>query len=290
MFDVLVTGSVLYTGREIIRDGYVYVKNGKIIDYGPSPVPEDYTYVNLVLGGQGRIIVPSLTAVIDAPAYPLRIRRLSLGERARFYQETPPSLAATLSLPAIYEAHMAGVGHVITEYSSIELPNTLRSMIGGVYSLAYPSCLGEPPGEPPGVVPVYGEDCEGDGIVEVRGDSGFTGGERVLALYHRLSYTRLEGDPLEESNRLRRAIGLGPAVIERDARAEIAVYDASRPPGMFLDRAGEEAVRRIYSSGARLETLMVGDAILVDQGEHLYIVEKHFSEARRAGLRILERR
>lgn len=290
VFDVLITGSILYTGREIIKDGYVYIKNGKIIDYGQSPVSEDYTYVNLILGGSGRIIVPSLTAVIDAAAYPLRLSSPSLKERVEFYGKIPPSEAVTLSLPAVYEAHMAGIGHVIIEYTSLELPNTLRSLIGGKYGLAYPSCVGKPPGEPPSVITVYGEGCGESGQVEVRDGSGYVSGERVLALFNRATYSRLEGDPLTESNRLREAIGLKPATIEKNERAEIAVYNASRPPGMFLDKAGEDVIRRIYVSGARLETLMVGDAILVDQGEHLYIVEKHFSEARKAGLRILERR
>lgn len=290
MFDVLITGSVLYTGSELIRDGYVYVKNGKVVDYGQSPVPEEYTYVNLIIGGSGRIIVPSLTALLDAASYPVRLASPSLRDRVRFYQDMSPSEALAIALPAVYEAHMAGIGYIILEYTSLELPNTLRSQIGGRYGLAYPSCMGDPPGDPPSVVTVYGEGCGDSGHVEVRGETGFIGGERVLALFHRKSYSRLDGDPLTESNILRRVMGLKPAGIERNERAEIAVYDASRPPGMFLDKAGEEVVRRIYVSGARLETLMVGDAILVDQGEHLYIVEKHFSEARRVGLRVLERR
>ncbi len=291
MFDVLVTGSILYTGQDIIRDGYVYIKNGKVIDLGKAPVPEEYTFVNLVLGGAGRIIAPSLTAIIDAVSYPIRMKQPSLPERLAFYERLGISEAVTLALPAVYEAHMAGIGHVIVEYTSLELPNRLLAEVGGRYGLAYPACKGGLiASETHIVVSLEGEGCNGEGLVHVEGPSGSIGGNKVLALFRRLTYSRLEGDPLEESNRLRRAIGLGPALIDKGVRAEIAVYDVSRPPGMFLDYANEDVIKKIYVSGARLETLLVGDSILVDQGEHLYIVEKHFSEARRRGTRLLERR
>ncbi len=291
VFDVLITGSVLYTGRELIKDAYVYVKNGRVIDYGVSPVPEDYTYATLVLGGEGRIIVPGLTMIIDAPAYPLRIYRPSLKDRSGMYNLLSPSEAMTLSLPAIYEAHISGATTVLVEYKSLDIVAGLETGIGGFYGLAYPACLGEPPRhEAIPIVTVHGEGCDGEGIVEVRGDWGFIGDDRVLALFHRPTYSRLEGDPLEESARLRKAIGLGDPQVKRNERAEIAVFNSSRPPGVFLDRAGEDVIRRIYSTGARIESLMAGESILVDQGEHLYIVEKQFSEARRIGLRFLRRR
>jgi len=291
LFDVLVTGSALYTGAELVRDGYVYIRNGRVEDYGPSPVPEDYTYATLILGGEGRIIVPGLTMLIDAPAYPARIYEPSLRARAGMYSRLTPSEALTLSLPAIYEAHMAGATTVIVEYGSVELASRLEALIGGYYGIAFPSCLGEPPSsEAVPVVTIYGEECGEEGQIEARGDRGYHEGDPVLALFHRPSYTRLEGDPLIESAKLRRLLGLRGPSIHRGARAEIAVFDASRPPGAFLDRASEDVIRRIYSSGVRLESLIAGQAILVDQGEHLYIVEKQFSEARRAGLRLLERR
>ncbi len=291
MFDILITGSALYTGSELVRDAFVYIKNGKIEDYGESPVPEDYTYATLILGGEGRIIVPGLTMVLDAPAYPVRIYKPSLEWRSRFYSMITPSEALTLSLPAIYEAHFAGATTILVEFTSIELPISLESKIGGYYGLAYPACREEPPRhESIPVLTLYGENCGAKGDIEVRGSQGYVDGEEALALFHRPSYTRLEGDPLTMSRRVRKALGLEGPSIEKGVRAEIAVYNASRPPGAFLDKAGEEVIRRIYSSGAKIESLIAGQTILIDQGEHLYIVEKQFSEARRAGMRLLKRR
>ena len=293
MVDVLVYGSLVFTGSEVIREGYVYIKNGRIVEYGEQPTPEDYTYAALVLGGEGRIIAPGLTAVIASITYPFRYKRLGVDDRLRIYKSISREDSVKLSLPAIHEAHLHGVTTVVVEALDPSIPKTLEELIGGSYALASPSCPGKrPPETPPGVVGVVtirsGECSEGD-IVEGDDGFGYLGGERVLAFLarHTLSPANI-GEAYRASNNLRRAMGLDDSRIEKGRVAELAVFDATKPPGFLLDRAGEGVADTLYSAGVRAETIIVGDHVLVDGGEHLYIVEKHFREARRTALRLLE--
>jgi len=284
VLEVLVTGSAVYTGSETLRDGYVYIKGGRVVAVGSGVPPEDYTFAHLVLGGEGRIIAPSLTAIVDAPAYPWRFALRGLRERVDLYGRLSQEAAVAASLPAVYEAHVHGVGRIVVEYSGAGLPGELASRVGGFYALAYPACLGGAPSSPFGVVMVAGEGCEGEAQVVYSGGSARAGEGEVLALTAKPVYRPWGSGVEEASNRLRRLLGLGPATIKEGVQAEIVVYDASRPPGMFLDSA-EDPARLAYESGLRAETLVLGDAVLVDQGEHLYIAEKQFSEARSLALR-----
>jgi len=284
VLEVLITGSVVYTGSEVVRDGYVYVKGGRVVAVGSGLPPEDYTFAHLILGGEGRVVAPSLTAIVDAPAYPWRFNVRGLGARVGLYRRLTQEEAFAASLPAVYEAHVHGVGRVVIEYSGAGLPGELAARVGGFYSLAYPACLGEAPSSPFGVVTVAGEGCGGDATVAYSGGSARAGDGEVLALVGRAVY-RPSGEGVEDaSNRLRRLLGLAPASIKEGSQAEIVVYNAARPPGMFLDRADDPA-RLAYESGLRAETLLLGDTVLVDQGEHLYIAEKQFSDARSLALR-----
>jgi len=290
MVDILVTGSILYTGESVVKDGYVYVKNGRIIDLGGGGPPEDYTYATLLLGGPGRIIAPGLTAIIDAPAYPIRFLRPTLGSRVRLYHAMDDRTALTAALPAVYEAHLAGITRVVTEYTGPSLPYSLSNRVGGLYGLALPACTSQGVPEALPSVAVSGEGCEGEAPLQVVGDEAYHGGEPVLALLRRTSYTRLPEDAYERSIRLRSLMGLPERVLEPGNPAELVVYNVARPPAMFLDYAGEEAIRKVYSSGARVESLVSGETVVVDQGDHLYIVERDFREARALLGRLLERR
>jgi len=291
MVDILVTGSLLVTDDEIIKDGFVYIRNGRILDYGGGgPPPEEYTYATLILGGPGRIIAPGLTAIIDAPAYHARFARPGLGDRVSLYRGLDEKTALLASLPAVYEAHLAGVTRILVEYLSPSLPISLESRVGGLYGLAAPACAVKRLPETPLSVHIAGEGCEGEAPIRVEGEEAYSDEGPVLALLRRTSYTLLPADAYERSMRLRRLLGLAGGVIDKERVAEIAVYNVARPPAMFLDYAPEDVVRRVHASGARVESVISGDTVVVDQGEHLYIVERDFKEARRILPGLLERR
>ncbi|MCS7107256.1 MAG: hypothetical protein NZ902_04030 [Acidilobaceae archaeon] len=288
--DILLTGSVIFTGERVLRRGYVYVKDGKIEGVGEGVVPEEYTYATLVLGGEGRIIAPGLAALASIATYPIRLRKPSMAERVRFYKSSGLKTLMTASLPAVYELHMSGVTVVIVEGLDVSLPLELSKTVGGFYGLAVPVCSGVQPDYVPGLVAVAtlsGEGCEGEGeIREVEG-KGMTKLGSVLSFFNSISFSLGSSpDPWEENVALRKALSLPPPVIKPGRIAEIAVFDASRPPAMLLDLADDRDIVKVYSSGARLESLIAGEDILVDTGEHLYITEKQFRETRNLAERL----
>ncbi len=295
MVDVLITGSVIFTGERFIRNGYVYIRDGRVDSVGEAPVPEEYTYATLILGGPGRIIVPGLTVLASVASYPLRLSMPSMGSRVKFYASNDLKTLILASLPAVYELHMSGATTIIVEGLTPELPLELSRLIGGFYGLAVPVCSGVEPRYVPGLasaITIAGSECEGESdIVEING-RGFKGSSRLLSVFGGLSYTISKigsEDPWVESLELRRALLLPPPAIKPGRVAEIAVYDVSRPPAMLLDMADESKVLKVYVSGARLETLIAGEDVLVDTGEHLYIVEKHFNEFRRLAEKLVSK-
>lgn len=287
--DVLVTASVVYTGDRVLRDGYVYIKGGRIVDVGEAPVPDEYTYATLVLGGEGRIAAPGLAVYVDAPAYPIRGLRPNLAERVKFYERLDTESLALLSLPAVYEAHMAGVSTLVVEAPSKAVAVDLASRVGGYYLAAIPTCS-EASGE--GMARVGGDGCpeEGADLVLAGGEVKASRG-RVLGAYSALNYratwTSAPG-VYEGSLSLREALGIPGGKIEKGARAEIVVYDARRPPGMLADLY-ELSLDEVYRLGSPVESLIAGDEVLVDGGEHLRITTRHFNEVRRFASSLLSR-
>ena len=293
MVEVLITGSVVIVNEnEIIKDGYVFIRNGILEDFGQQPPPEDYTYASLILGGEGRIVAPGLTAVASPISYPFRFLRPSLKRRVELLKRLSPSEAALLSLAGVYELHMSGVTTIVAEGISYEYISRLKELAGGRYGLAFPSCEGRPPESPEwsvGSLLIADESCEGSWDVRMRDDiweSSF--GSEALVLINRpsCSLSGMRGI-VEKSNVIRRILGLSNLELRKRALAEVAIYNVRRPPAMFLDMAPKDYLKDVYSSGAKVETLVVGEEVLVDGGEHLYIVEKHFNEIRKVVLRLL---
>lgn len=287
--DVLITASIVYTGKRVLRNGYVYIRGGRVVDVGEGPVPEDYTYATLILGGEGRIVAPGLAAYVDAPAYPIRGLRPSLAERARFYERLDAGSLALLSLPAIYEAHMAGVTTVVVEAPTSRLASDLEEGVGGYYVAAVPTCVADR-GE--ARVKVGGDGCPEDGAeIIVSGGTVRVGGAEVpgsaSALSLRAAITRVRGVH-EGSLRLRERLGIPGGVIEKDARAEVVVYDARKPPALLVDLY-DLPLDELYRLGATVESLVAGDEVLVDGGEHLRITDKHFGDVMRLASSLLRR-
>jgi len=298
LIDVIVLGSVVFTGDEVIREGYVYVRDGRVEDVGEQPPPEEYTYATLVLGGEGRIVVPGLTAVADAAAYVIRLLEPGMPDRLRFYRALDDRTMAHASLAGVYELHMSGVTSILLEGLSYGFISEVRNIAGGKYGLAVPTCSGTRPDTPEwslGTLIVSDEQCEGESHIRLAAESRSTdGGEEVLALVSPVSYS-IAGykGAWRASENLRRIMGLDPQGIRAGLLAEIVVFDARRPPGMLLDIMEDSWYRilpSLYEYGLRVESVMIGDDIVVDGGEHLNIVEKHFSEIRRMAGSLLRKR
>ena len=268
MYDVLISGSLLYTGDEVIREGYVYVRGGRIADYGSGPAPEDYTYATLVLGGPHRVIVPGLAVAADVAAYPIRFRSPSMLDRVKFYNSVSPELLALGAIFGVYELHMSGVTSIIIESIDERVVDAVAKVAGGFYGIAWPSCAGEPESTSKPLVIVGSDECPAPETPP-------------LFLESRPSYS-LSGLDAEKvwlkSLELRKKAGLPGGRIREGERAEIAVFDARRPPLAFIEQTPEKVAVAPFL-GAKVETLLAGDEVLVDAGQHLNIVLKHFTEA-----------
>ena len=271
---VLINASAVYTGKELLKDAYVYIEDGVIKEVGPQPAPDEAQAATLLLGGEGRVIVPGLAAVADVAAYPIRFRRPNINERLQYYKSLSDRELFTASLPGVYELHLMGVTTIFVESLSPSLPVELSRRIGGFYGAARPSCA-EPYAIQPilrGLLTIGGEGCPGGDVKD--------GQDELLVLTGRSGY-QLDslGDVLEKSQRLRRLAGLQEARVEPQQVAELVVYDTSKPPAMMMYAAGPEEIKGIYLTHASVESVIAGMDILVEMGEHMRIGRKHLNEA-----------
>ena len=271
---VLINASAVYTGKELLKDAYVYIEDGVIKEVGPQPAPDEAQAATLLLGGEGRVVVPGLTVVADVASYPIRFRRPNISERLQYYKGMSDRELFTASLPGVYELHLMGVTTIFVESLSPSLPVELSRRIGGFYGAARPSCA-EPYAIQPilrGLLIIGGEGCPGGDVKD--------GQDELLVLTGRSGY-QLDslGDVLEKSQKLRRLAGLQEARVEPQQVAELVVYDTSKPPAMMMYAAGPEEIKGIYLTHASVESVIAGMDILVEMGEHMRIGRKHLNEA-----------
>jgi len=269
VYDVIITGSVVYTGGEVLREGYVYIKSGRIVDVGEGPVPEDYTYATLVLGGPHRVITPGLAVAADVATYNYRLLKPSARERGEILKRTSRERQFLASLFGVYELHLSGATTILVESLDASLVRAIEEAAGGFYGVAMPACWGAPlPGDIAGVR-VDLEGCEGGGV----------DWREILYFENRLAYSPIgEHDVWVRSMKLRQAAGLAGGTLKEGERAEVAVYDARLPPLAFIESNPEAAVLA-PTLGARVESLIAGDEVLVDAGQHLNISPKQLADA-----------
>ncbi len=269
--EILVIASKIYTGDRVLKGGYIYVKDGMIESLGEGPVPEDLTFAALILGGEGRVVAPGLALAADVAAYPIRHLKPAPARKRELYRSLGLEASFTSALPAVYELHVHGVTTIFVEYENPELATKLSETVGGSYGVAMNSCW------------------DFRTLETLRGLSGAItagacGGPPMLESPPVYTPAVFEM-PWKVSEEVRKAAGMEAGGIREGVRAELAVFNFSRPPGMLLDRHDID-LNTLYKLGLRVESLIVGDEVLVDGGEHLYIVDKHFSEARKLAERI----
>jgi len=294
MVEILILGSRLIVDKnEVIKDGYVFIRNGIVEDFGEQPPPEDYTYASLVLGGEGRVVAPGLTALASPISYVLRFYRPSMKRRIDLLKALSESERVLLSLAAIYELHLSGITTIIVEGLDYGYVTKIKEKAGGNYGLAFPSCEGSSPNAPEwsiGTLRISDPSCS-DSADIIKNENLWINseGSEVLSLINKsIKDIYSNSNILEKSSNLRKVLGLGNISVKRKNSAEIVIYDVRKPPAMMLDLAPDREVLNIYSSGAKVESVVIGEDVLVDGGEHLYIVEKQFKEIRTLMIKILE--
>jgi len=264
MVDILVTGDTVFTGDEILPDGYVYIEDGKVKAVGSGLPPEDLTYASLILGGRGRIIVPAIAWPVDPVGYVLKTPSCNPPSVPCTLRRSLGSNEARLALAAVLEANMHGVGIPLLVVSSPSVAVAVAEMLGSPMGALVPGECG--PAEPHPRLAAVARPPREPSVCPAR------------------DLCR-SGNAYEASRELARALGMREPRIHEGGTAMIAIFDSTRPPLLGAAVRSVEDAGSVYGTGATAESLIVGEEILVEVGEHLYIVEKHVRDA----LRIAEK-
>ncbi len=347
MVKILINGATILTlsmvHDPVIERGYVYIKDGKIMEVGRGEPPEDLKYPELLINGAGRIVMPGLsTAFTTVTLYPFRYRVTDVDWE--YVKEFLTTLTRTdvyyLAAMAFMEMMTRGVTSALV--TDIYLDNVARAAHdAGIYvTLAPPMNVGlddfnpenevrlltsrwhgkvsevraalltygEPTGEFIELLSKYrlrGYVLKGEGVKEGLGDatyinpkgpvpsacsvirygdglSRWSEGEG-LGIGVRPAYSMIDvvrdtslRTGVSEIDVLHAAVAtnnklighsLGP--IEVGATANIVMLDTSSPPGWPPPRRIDDIVRAVTHGDLRVETVIVGDNILVDAGETL---------------------
>jgi len=347
MVSILINGATILTlsviHDPVIEKGYIYVKNGKIMEVGKGEPPEDLKYPELLINGTGRIVMPGLsTAFTSITLYPFRYRVTDVNWR--YIKEFLTTLTRTdvyyLAAMAFMEMMSRGVTSALV--SDIYLDNVARAAHdAGIYvTLAPPLNAGLEDFNPENEVRLlmsrwhrkvsevraalltYEELTEeftnlldkyrlrgyvlkakrvmselsnivyinprcsvsdtldviryGDGISHwVNGEGLGIGVSPAYSMINVVRDTSLrtgvnEIDVLHAAvvvnNKL---IGHSLGSIDVGATANIIMLDTSSPPGWPPPKRINDIVRAIIHGDLRVETVIVGDNILVDAGEPL---------------------
>jgi len=264
MIDILIQGDIVFTGTELIRDGYVYISDGHVRAVGPGLPPEDLTYATLILGGPGRAVLPAIPWPVDPLGYmrktvECRPLALSCEERRSL------SGGIDLYLPAIMEAHMAGIGMPLIVAPHPSIVARIRDAVGGEYGALIPEECG----------PLEGY----SGVLPMARPTGWD------SVCPRVDLCRAR-DPYTRAVELAKSLGWREYVIKEGVKSMIAIYNLREPPLLGIRISTPEDAAKLYTLGATVESLIAGGDILVEVGEHLMIVEKHLNAALKSALHV----
>jgi len=299
-----------------VGKGYVYIVEGRVEAVGRQPVPEEHRYADIVVGGKGRIVLPARTAaLIHATLYPVRDFIMgrdpySIPAARRLLEGLDCEAAWASSLLGLYEASLSGVGHAVLEDIHAECVSRAASELGIDAVIAVPAgCLENYDWrrdlsvreagiavcsrdvEAPRDKPLYGHGIDVDEALAVfyspssRAVSIATPGyipraERIAvgigawSLYDinaaslSLTASSIPVEKIVEGAYMR---SLVPG--SRDA---VIVLRIDRPPG-WVDPGSWKPSSHL--SLRQVETMIVGDNVVIDGGEHLLVGEEKLREA-----------
>ncbi|MCE4617096.1 MAG: hypothetical protein F7C32_00715 [Desulfurococcales archaeon] len=269
-YDILIRGSLLLLDKtRFIKNAYIYIKNGVIEDYGEEPVPQDYEYATLVLGGENRVIAPAYgIPYTDALLYHIHpAERGTFEKRIKLIEKTDRETLLQSLYTVLYELSLHGVAVVGVETiePSIVLEAAKTSKVKIVpIGCKSGRCIAVSRIEP---------------SVEYDEHRIYIDKLEELMIYRnhiapmftkRFSYSVCALKPLELFSATQTAYALEGMKwgITKNTPAMITVYNFNDLP---LYRAGLVDLFDLIRTCKRVETLIAGQEIIVDGGEHLTI-------------------
>ena len=126
MVKILITDATILTLSKnprvppLIRRGYIFIKDGRVVAVDEGEPPDEYQYPELLLNGEGRLVIPGMSSGITSVSlYPLRYEGRPLLAELKDY-------LSILSRTDIYYATMLAMAEMI-------LSGVTTAMISDIY-------------------------------------------------------------------------------------------------------------------------------------------------------------
>jgi hypothetical protein len=278
MVDILARGSTVFLDEyHFIRNGYVYIKDGVIEKVGEQPVPDEYEYATLVIGGPNRVIIPALgMAYTDIGLYDIHpYNRGFLDQRFEILEKRASEVTRFVNR-GLYDLSIHGIGIVGVELPSYGLSIDIEKEVGIKINAIMKKC----PGNENNCLEVRhlleGEPNENTIYLDSSERTVFYGDLNAPAMVNRLSYNPCLAGPeglLSNSKIAYKVRGMKWSIADGHP-AFIAIYNFNEPPSYLADTRTADIID-LLSTCKTVETLIVGEEIVVDAGEHLTIGKKN---------------
>ncbi|MEB3799439.1 MAG: hypothetical protein LRS45_03830 [Desulfurococcales archaeon] len=281
MVDVLARGSMIFLDEyHFIRNGYIYIKDGVVEKVGSQPVPEDYEYATLIIGGPNRVIIPALgMAYTDIGLYDIHpYNRGFLDQRFRLLEERASEVKSYVNR-GLFDLSIHGVGIVGVELPSYGLSLDLEREAGIRINAIMRKCPGTERNCLETKHLLEGEPAENTIYLDSSERIVFYKDLNAPAMVNRLSYNPCIAGPeglLSNSKIAYNARRMRWSIAEGQP-AFIAIYNFNEPPSYLADTRTADIID-LLSACKTVETLIVGEEIVVDAGEHLTIGKKNMGQ------------
>ncbi len=279
MYDILVKADIVFLDEyRVIRNGYVYLRNGLTESIGSQPVPEEYEYASLIIGGRNRVIAPSLgIAYTDIGLLDVHpSRRGFMEKRFELLEKIDSSRLRMNMSKALFDLSIKGVGVVGVELPSYSPKLELEKSTG----IKIVPITGKCGGRSECVRPSYLESYpEGDVYLDSMESYVFKQDLMAATFLGRMNYNICSMSPSELLSSSRIAYSyLGRRWgLKEGEPALLAVYNFDEPP-YYLANKSIRDIADLLRACKPVETLVIGENIVVDGGEHLTLGKNSMSQ------------
>ncbi|MCE4614783.1 MAG: hypothetical protein F7B60_04565 [Desulfurococcales archaeon] len=282
MLDILVRGDSIFLDEyNLISNGYVYIKDGIIEKVGSQPVPEEFEYATLVIGGSNRVIIPALgIAYSDIGLYDMHpYNRGSLENRLHSLRRRDDAAIISSINRGLFDLNIHGVAIIGIEMPSYWIAVDLEEKTGVKVNAIMEKC---PEDSNHCLVPKHLREGGNESNIIYLNSSEqtvFYRGRTAPALVNRFSYNPcyMGADNLLSNTKIAfESRGLNWGIYERNP-AYIAVFNFNEPPHYLANLTAAD-IMDVLSTCKRIESLIIENDLVIDAGEHLTIGRKNMGQ------------
>jgi hypothetical protein len=282
MLDVLIRGETIFLNEyESVNNGYVYIKDGVVEKIGSQPVPEEFEYATLVIGGPNRVVIPALgIAYTDMGLYDMHpySRGFLRNRFGLLHQKKDSSILSSVNR-GLFDLSIHGIAIVGVELPAYWIAVELEEKTGVKVNAIMEKC---PEDGIHCLIPMHlREKSPEANIVYLNSteETVFYKEKMAPALVNRFSYNPcyMGAENLLLNTKIAyESRGLEWGIYEGKP-TYIAVFNFNEPP-YYLTNLRAADITDVLSTCKRVETLIVEKDIVVDAGEHLTIGKKDMGQ------------